>query len=69
MKPAPIPCARRTKTGDESTVSPGFTLGRYHGQNGEPKIGWRCGHIMQDPVHGEWRRRPKYYAKSDGLKH
>jgi hypothetical protein len=40
MRPAAISRARRTMTGDESTLPPVFTLGHYPGENEEPKTGW-----------------------------
>jgi hypothetical protein len=69
MTRAPSPRMRKAATGEESKLPPGFTLERYVRKNGEPKTGWRCGHIIQDPVHGDWRRCTKHCAKRDCLKH
>jgi hypothetical protein len=65
----PSPRARKTVAGEESIIPPGFTFESYLGKNGASKTGWRCGHIVQDPVHGDWRRCTKHCEKRDCFKH
>jgi hypothetical protein len=55
--------------GEESTVPPGFTLGRDLAKDGTGKNGWRCGELKQDTSTGEWRRCSKDVEKRDCLAH
>jgi hypothetical protein len=61
--------ARTTQAGEESTLSPGFTLEHYASKQGHIKTGWRCGHIIQDPVSRDSRHCTKHCPKRDCVKH
>jgi hypothetical protein len=59
--------SRKTAAGEESTVFPGFTLGRYLTKDGTEKSGWQCGELEQEPSTGEWCRCSKYVENRDCL--
>jgi hypothetical protein len=64
MARPPRPQSRKTLSGDDSGVPPGFTIQKYVGKSGDEKTHWRCSGINQNAITGEWRRccqhRQKY---------